>query len=101
MTKKDTKLFIIDTLSTFRLRYVIEAESLEHAYDEIVMRDSGNEDDSFDEVTQKHIGEQIIDGKKISRKDFLKMISDLEYDKKETCSHWMGEKLIRKINYDR
>ena len=33
-------IYLVDTISTFRLRYAIEAKSLEHAYDEIVMNDS-------------------------------------------------------------
>jgi hypothetical protein len=90
------KLFIVDTISTFRQRYVIEAESLEHAYDEVTMRDSGSEDDDFEEFSQKWLGETIIDGREIKMKHFNKM---LEEDKE--CCGWMGEKLIRKINYDR
>ncbi len=93
-TKK--KLFVVDTISTFRQRYVIEAESLEHAYDEVTMRDSGSEEDDFEEFSQKWLGETIIDGREIKMKHFNKM---LEEDKE--CSGWMGEKLIRKINYDR
>lgn len=93
-TKK--KLFVVDTISTFRQRYVIEAETLEHAYDEVTMRDSGDEADDFEEFSQKWLGETIIDGKEIKMKHFKKM---LEEDKE--CCGWMGEKLIRKINYDR
>ena len=98
MNKK--KLFVVETISTFRHRYVVEAESLEHAYDEVTMRDAGGEDD-FEEVTQKHIGEDIIQGHKISKKKFNKMLKDLEADKDEMSSYWMGDKLIRKINYYR
>ena len=96
---KKTKLFVVDTLVTFRHRYVIEAESLEHAYDEVVMKDSGNEDDYFEEVTQRCLGEQIIDGREIDKKEFKKMIKSLENDHSENSSHWLGEQLIRKINY--
>lgn len=93
------KLFVVETISTFRHRYVIEADSLEHAYDEVTMRNSGGEDD-FEEVTQKHIGEDIVQGYKISKKKFNKMLKDLENDKHETSSYWMGDKLIRKIDYN-
>ena len=44
------KLYIVDTISTFRHRYVIEAAELEHAYDEVTMVDSGNDADSFESV---------------------------------------------------
>jgi hypothetical protein len=99
MTKK--KLYVVDTISTYRMRYVIEAKELDHAYDEITMIDSGNEDDIFCEVSQKHLGETIIDGREISKKDFKKMLKDLENNKDEICSYWMGDKLIRVIDYDR
>jgi hypothetical protein len=99
MTKK--KLYVVDTISTFRHRYVIEADALEHAYDEITMIDSGNDADSFESVSQKHLSETIIDGRKISKKEFRKMLEKLAQDEDEMCSHWMGDKLIRVIDYDR
>lgn len=106
MTKETPKevpkkqLFLVDTISTFRHKYVIEAESLEHAYDEIVMKDSGSTSDAFDEVTQRYLGETIVDGREISRKDFKKLLIDLAKDKDEMSSHWMGDDLIRRIDYD-
>ncbi len=96
-----TKLFVVDTLVTFRHRYVIEAESLEHAYDEVTMKDSGAEADEFEEVSQRYLDEVIIDGRKIGRKKFQKMIEKLSQDEKEVCSGWMGDDLIRKIDYSK
>ena len=95
------KLYIVDTISTFRHRYVIEAAELEHAYDEVTMVDSGNDADSFESVSQRYLGETIIDGREITKKDFTKMLKDFAEDKNEGCSHWMGDKLIRVIDYDR
>ena len=95
------KLYIVDTISTFRHRYVIEAAELEHAYDEVTMIDSGNDDNSFESVSQRYLGETIIDGREISKKEFDKMLKTLEADKDENCSYWMGDKLIRVLDYDR
>ena len=95
------KLYIVDTISTFRLRYVVEANELEHAYDEVTMVSSGSEDDMFPEVTQRHLGETIVDGREITKKEFDNMLKDLAKDDNENCSHWMGDKLIRVIDYDR
>lgn len=95
------KLYIVDTISTFRHRYVIEAAELEHAYDEVTMIDSGNDDDSFESVSQRYLGETIVDGREITKKDFNKMLKDYAMDKNEGCSHWMGDRLIRVIDYDR
>lgn len=95
------KLFVVDTLVTYRMKYVIEAKELDHAFDEITMRDSGNDDDFFDELSQLCLGEQVIDGRPITEDEFKEMIKSLSTDKKEMCSYWMGDKLIRKINYDK
>lgn len=93
------KLFIVDTITTFKHTYVIEAEELEHAYDEITMIDSGNDDDCFESAEQVYLGETIIDGRKISKKQFQKLLKKIEEE--GTGSHWMGEQLIRKIDYAR
>lgn len=98
---KDTKLFIVDTIISYRMKYAIEAKSLEHAYDELTMRDSGNSADDFDEITQKCLGEQIIDGREISKDEFKILMGTLSTDESEMSSYWMEDKLIRKINYDR
>jgi hypothetical protein len=100
-SKTEKKLFVVDTIVTFRHKYVIEADELEHAYDEVTMRDSGSPADEFDEVTQLYLGETITDGREISKKEFKKMLKGLEADNREISSYWMGDKLIRKIDYDR
>jgi len=100
MKKKTTKkLFVINTLSSFRIQYVIEADNINDAYDEITMRDSGNDRDEFDEVTQKHLGEQIIDGTEITKKEFGLMLEKLKDNPEELSSYWMGDKLIRTVKY--
>lgn len=89
-------LFEVDVLVSFRDKYVIEAESLEHAYDELVMTEHNRE---FEEVTQKFLGEQIIGGREITRDDMTQMIERMKNDNSELCSHWMSDKLIHKIDY--
>ena len=98
MTKK---LFVVDAIATFRNRYVIEAESLEHAYDEVTMVDSGNPADLFEPMTQRFLGESISDGREINKTEFDDMLKEYEKDKKESCSFWMADKLIRVVNYER
>ena len=93
------KLFIVDTISTFRHRYVIEAAELSHAYDEVTMIDSGNEADSFEPVSQKYLGETIIDGREITKEAYDSMLVEFATDSEESTSHWMGDKLIRTIDY--
>lgn len=94
-------LFLVDTIVQFRHKYVIEAENIEHAYDEVAMRDSGADEDSFDEVTQRYLGETILDGREITREQFQNLMQELKNDPHETSSYWMSDKLIRKIDYER
>lgn len=96
MTKK--KLFIVDTISQFRNRYIIEAETLEHAFDEVTMIDSGNDEDFFEPAAQKYLGETILDGRSITEKQFIEFVGNLEANMEG--SYWLGEKLIRKVGYD-
>lgn len=90
-------IFLISTLSTFRMKYAIEAETLEHAMDELVMTEH---DRSFDEVTQRWLGEQIMDGEEVSYEQLLVLLNKWEKDKDEMSSHWMGDKLIHKVQYE-
>ena len=98
-TKK--KLYLVDTIVTFRHKYVVEADELEHAYDEVTMLDSSSGEDDFIEVTQRYLGETITDGREITKKEFKKLLKDLEKDKNENSSYWLGTDLIRKIDYNR
>ena len=90
-------IFLVDTLSTFRMKYAIEAETLEHAMDELVCTEH---DRSFDEVTQRWLGEQIIEGREVSYEELLVLMNKLAVDKQELSSHWMGDRLIHKVNYE-
>lgn len=95
------KLYIVDTIVSYRMRYAVEAECLEHAYDEVVMNGVGPSEEFFEEVTQRYLGENIIDGREIKKEEFLPMLDTLSKTPGESCSSWMGEKLIRKIDYQR
>ena len=46
-------LYVVDVVSTFRMRYVVEAEEESHALDEVVMNEHNTE---FKEFSQEHIG---------------------------------------------
>jgi hypothetical protein len=60
-------LFEVDVLVTFRNKYVVEAEDIEHAKDEITWTEHERD---FPEVTQRFLGEQIIDDQEISMEQF-------------------------------
>lgn len=92
-------LFVVETIQTFRHRYVVECKSLEHAYDTVSMEEAP-------EFSQMHLGEQIITGREITRDEFLHMNKALEkhgdgtHYQPESGSPWMGEKTIHVVEYD-
>lgn len=90
-------IFLINTLSTFRMKYAIEAETLEHAMDELVMTEHNR---NFDEVTQRWLGEQIMDAQVVTQEQLQDILKQLSEDSNEMSSHWMGDKLIHKVQYE-
>lgn len=90
-------IFLVDTLSTFRMKYAIEAETLEHAMDELVCTEHNR---NFDEVTQRWLGEQIIEGREVTLEQLRGMLEQLSKDDAEMSSYWMGDKLIHKVQYE-
>lgn len=94
-------LFIVETIQTFRHKYVIDCNSLEHAYDTVAMEEA-------QEFSQMHLGETIVTGREITKNDFDDMVKSLENNgfgdgtecQPETGSPWMGEKMIHVVRYD-
>ena len=93
MTKKvETKLVLVDTVSSFRIRYVVEIPedaSEEIAHDFVL--NSGNPS----EFSQVHVKEEIVGSRVVTDKQYLKVFdSDNEY-----LSSWTDEmKLDKFIN---
>lgn len=95
-----SKIFVVDTIVTTRMRYFIECEDIEHAYDEITMKDSGFEDDNFQEVSQKFLAETIVDGREVTPTELDNLIELMSQDEDESC--FVVDDLksyIRKVNY--
>jgi hypothetical protein len=86
-------LFEISTVSLFRHKYVIEAKNLEHAYDTVLI-------DNPEALTQKFLDENIIDGRKIGRKEFEKLCDESMNDSSELSNAHLGTRIIHKVNYN-
>ena len=86
-------LFEVNTVSLFRHKYVIEAKNLEHAYDTILC-------DKPEELTQKHLDEIILDGRKIGRKEFERLCDESIKDSSELSNGYLGTKIIHKVDYN-
>jgi hypothetical protein len=66
MTKK---IILVEAVSMFRMRYVIEAESAEHACDEVVC----NHDGRLREFSQKHLDEIITSTRELTQAEYLQL----------------------------
>ena len=85
------KTYIVETVSVFRHRYVVEAKEEEHAADTVVM-ELGNPD--FREFSQKHVDESITDVREISKEEYLTLFDrDNDYLKS-----WTDEQKFNFIN---
>lgn len=91
-------LYVVETISTFRTKYVIECNNRFDALDVVAMEEAP-------EFSQMHLGEQIITAKEITRDDFhimndaLNVFGDGTSYQPESGSPWMGERAIHVVDY--
>jgi len=72
MTKK---LVMVEVLSQYRMRYVVEVEDdIDHALDEVIMQEQNIE---FKEFSQKHLEPSpVISHYEISRDEYIKLFNE-------------------------
>lgn len=88
------KKYLVETVSIFRHRYVVEAKEEEHACDEVVCND-GN----LKEFSQYHVDEDIISVRELDDVEYLKLFDkDNEYLKEWTDEQKL--QFINRINYE-
>jgi hypothetical protein len=91
----DLKKYMVETVSIFRIRYVVEAKEATHATDEVVMRLS---DTDFDEFSQYHVDEVISSVREISDEDYLNTFNeDNDYLKNWSDEQKFG--FVHRIDY--
>lgn len=86
-------LFEVNTVSLFRHKYIIQAKNLEHAYDTVLI-------DKPEELTQKHLDETILDGRKIDREEFERLCNESMEDSTELSNAHLGTRIIHKVDYN-
>ena len=92
----EKKLYLVETISRFRLRYVVEDREEGHAMDEVVC-EMGNHE--FHEFSQKHIDEVIVSTRELSATDYMNLFNqDNDYLKSWTDKDKM--KFINTIEYE-
>jgi len=84
-----TKLVMVECVSMFRMRYVVEVEDdIDHALDEIVCNDK------IKEFSQEYMGEYPFSHREISKEEYLR-----EFDKdNDYIKSWTEEKKLEFIN---
>lgn len=88
--------YLIDTISQFRIRYVVEADNIEHAYDEVILREG---DPEFVEFSQEHMGQMTISGRPIDDAEYLRVF-DEDNDYLKDWTEDQKFQFVNKINYD-
>ena len=87
--------YLVETVSVFRMRYVIEANNASDAKDEVTMNMG-----DLSEFSQYHVDEMITSARQIDKKEYLRLFDeDNEYLKawsKEQKLNW-----INKVDYDK
>lgn len=78
------KLYMVEAISTFHLRYLIEADSKDEAVD--IVKERSNNDVFIDEFSQRHLGEEIIATHKIKEDKAAK-----EFREDNVCATWSDE----------
>lgn len=90
------KLVMVECISQFRVRFVVEVENdSTHALDEVVMN-SDNPD--FHEFSQKHLGSVIVSNRDITKQEYLEIFDD-DNDYLRSWSDEQKYSVINKIDY--
>ena len=64
--------YLVETVSVFRMRYVVEAKTASDARDEVTM----SVGDDFKEFSQLHLDEMISSTREIDQAEYLRMFDE-------------------------
>ena len=81
--------YLVETISMFRMRYVVDTSCADYAKDEVLM----NKD--VEEFSQCHLDEVISDAREITDEEYLTLFDrDNEYLK----NYWTDEQKFKRVN---
>jgi hypothetical protein len=86
-----TKLYMVETLSQFRHRYVVEISD-DATIDDATYYVLNN--DNVEEMSQYHLGELDFSTREITKEEYLKLFNEDNY----YLSEWSDEKKFTLIN---
>ena len=79
--------YLVETVSMFRIRYVVECESAEYAKDTIAM-------DEAIEFSQKHIDENIVSCREVNDEEIV----DIFFEDNPDLMKWGRDKAFQYIH---
>ena len=79
--------YLVETISVFRMRYVVECESADHAKDVVTMNEA-------EEFSQLHLDELITSAREIDDAEYLRLF-DEDNDYLES---WSEEQKFKFVN---
>jgi hypothetical protein len=88
--------YLVETVSVFRMRYVVEANNASDARDEVTL----NVGDNFHEFSQLHLDEMISSTREIDDAEYLRMFDEDNVYLKD----WDEEqkfRFVQVLNYDK
>ena len=91
-------LYLVETVSMFRMRYVIECKEETHATDTVITGNAGD-GEIIPELSQQHIDENITSVRKISMPEYME-IFDKDNDYLKSWSKEQKRKMIAKVKYN-
>jgi hypothetical protein len=90
--------YLVECVSQYRIRYVVEAKEMSHALDEVVCN-SDYAENKWKEFSQMWLGETIVSSREINDDEYVNLFdSDNDYLKL-----WDNEEkftFVNKINYE-
>jgi hypothetical protein len=88
--------YLVETVSVFRMRYVVEANNASDAKDEVTM----NNDGQLREFSQMHVDEMITSTREIDRDEYLRLF-DEDNDYLQDWDEEQKLQFVNVIDYDK
>jgi hypothetical protein len=86
--------YLVETVSMFRIRYVVEADNASDAKDEVTMNNG-----DLHEFSQLHLDELITSAREIDREEYLRLFDeDNDYLREWDEEHKL--KWVNKVDYN-
>jgi len=87
-----SKLYLVETISMHRIRYVVECKEEVHALDEVTMHTTGGEE--LKEFSQQHLDEIISSSRELSKIEYL----DLFDKDNDYLQNWSAQEKMNLVN---